>query len=93
LAKKDIHLVRGTVHWAKVLGDPVPNYGGDNREWTLDFTPDEDSMKTFKELGLDERIKNKDDEPSASERNVEMVLSIVALQSLTQKVIRGLRTS
>jgi hypothetical protein len=62
MAKKNSHTIRGTAHWAKVLGDPVPNYSGDNREWTIDLTPDEDGLAKLKELGIEDRLKNKDDD-------------------------------
>jgi hypothetical protein len=26
MARKDVHTIRGTLHWAKVLGSPVDNY-------------------------------------------------------------------
>lgn len=62
MAKKNVHVIRGVAHWAKILGDPVPNYGGDGREWTIDLTPDADGLALLKELGVDKRLKNKDDE-------------------------------
>ena len=54
--------ITGTVHWAKVLGDPVPNYTRDGREWTLDLTPDDDGYALIKKLGISSKIKNKGDE-------------------------------
>jgi len=62
MAKKNTHVIHGVAHWAKILGDPVPNYGGDNREWTIDVTPDADGTKILRDLGVDSRIKNKGDE-------------------------------
>lgn len=62
MAKKNVHVIRGIANWAKVLGDPVPNYGGDGKEWTIDITPDEEGRATLKELELDGRLKNKGDE-------------------------------
>lgn len=62
MAKKNVHVIRGEVHWAKVLGDPVLNYGGDGKEWTLDMSPDEAGLATLRELGVDGRIKNKKDD-------------------------------
>jgi hypothetical protein len=45
----------------KVLGPPVPNYARDGYEWTFDFTPDAESLAKIKELGLEKKLKNKDD--------------------------------
>lgn len=60
--KKNSYVIRGVAHWAKVLGEPVMNYGGDNREWTVDLSPDEDGMRLVNELGLEGRLKEKGDE-------------------------------
>jgi hypothetical protein len=62
MAKRNSFTIRGKAHWAKVLGEPVNNYAGDGREWTLDLTPDEKGVELLKELGIDSRLKNKDDE-------------------------------
>jgi hypothetical protein len=56
------HYMIGTVNWAKVLGDPVPNYGKDGFEWTFDFTPDEDGLVLMKKLKIADKLKNKGDE-------------------------------
>jgi len=60
LAKKNVHIIRGTVYWAKVLGDPVLNYNEDGREWTIDFTPDEKSTALLEEIGLGSKIRDDD---------------------------------
>lgn len=52
----------GILHWAKVLGDPVPNYNRDGNEWTFDFTPDEDGLVLLKKLGIADKLKNKGDD-------------------------------
>lgn len=57
----NIHYFTGQLHWAKVLGDPVPNYNRDGNEWTFDFTPDDlDAVKAIEPLA--KKIKNKGDE-------------------------------
>lgn len=57
----NIHYFTGKAFWAKVLGDPVPNYNRDGNEWTFDFTPDDiDALKAVPELA--KKVKNKDDE-------------------------------
>jgi hypothetical protein len=62
MAKKNSYTIRGVAHWAKVLGEPVPNYQGDNREWTIDLTPDAAGQATLNQLGVGDRLKSKDDE-------------------------------
>lgn len=49
----------GTVYWAKVIGAPRPNYGGDAREWTFEFEPDEEGLKILKQHKLTDRLKDK----------------------------------
>jgi hypothetical protein len=56
------HYLTGRINWAKVLGDPVDNYNKDGKEWTFDFTPDEEGRALLEELGLGKKLKNKDDE-------------------------------
>lgn len=56
------HYLVGKAYWAKILGDPVPNYNRDGHEWTIDVSPDADGMKLLKQLKLDDKIKNKGDE-------------------------------
>jgi hypothetical protein len=54
-------IYRGRVHWAKVLGDPVPNFDKNGMEWTFDFVPDDEkvAMADFKKLGVEDRIRTK----------------------------------
>lgn len=47
----------GTINWAKILGDPVPNYNRDSYEWTFDFYPDKAALALFKELKIDNKMK------------------------------------
>ena len=49
----------GKLYWAKVLGEPRPNYGGDAREWTFEFEPDEEGLKVLKQHKLTDRLKDK----------------------------------
>jgi hypothetical protein len=50
----------GTIRWAKVLGDPVPNYNRDGFEWTFDLVPNAEALALFRELGIDNKMKEKD---------------------------------
>lgn len=56
------HYMIGRINWAKLLGDPVPNYNRDGNEWTVDFSPDDDGIKLMEELGIDNKLKHKGDE-------------------------------
>lgn len=58
----NFNYVIGKTYWTKVLGDPVPNYNRDGNEWTFDFTPNEEGERLFKELGIEDKMKNKGDE-------------------------------
>lgn len=49
----------GKVNWAKVLGDPVPNYAKDGKEWTFDFVPNDESLKEMIKNGLKDKIKGR----------------------------------
>ncbi len=51
--------VSGKISWAKVLGDPVPNYNKDGREWTFELTLNEAGIQTILQQGLADRIKGK----------------------------------
>ena len=59
MASKKVVFVRGKLYWAKIIGDPRPNYGGDAREWTFEFEPDEEGLATFKENKITDRLKDK----------------------------------
>lgn len=52
----------GKLYWAKVLGDPRPNYQGDAREWTFEFEPNEEGLKVLKQHKLTDRLKDKYDD-------------------------------
>lgn len=54
--------LRGEIHWAKILGDPVLDYDKTAKEWTFDFIPsDEKAAKAeLKPLGVADRIRVKE---------------------------------
>lgn len=62
MSDKQTIYIRGTAYWAKILGDPVWNYGKDAKEWKMDLTLDAKGQKTLKDVGIADRIKDKDDE-------------------------------
>lgn len=59
VAKKTTAFIKGKINWAKVLGDPVPNYDGNAREWSFEVEPDEAGIKKLVDLGFADRIKGK----------------------------------
>lgn len=54
---------RGKVQYAKVLGDPVPNYAKDGKEWKFDFIPNDSvaAAKELKSLGVGDRLRTTED--------------------------------
>lgn len=59
MAKNETVFMRGKIYWAKIFGEPRPNYGGDAREWTFEFEPDEDGLALLKKMKLSDRLKDK----------------------------------
>lgn len=57
MANSTTVFVSGKVYWAKILGDPRPNYEGTAREWTYEFEPD--NIDFLKQHKLLDRLKNK----------------------------------
>lgn len=57
--QKATEFLSGKLYWAKVLGEPRPNYSGDAREWTFEFEPDEDGLEKIKKHKLTDRLKDK----------------------------------
>lgn len=58
---KVTEFISGRLFWPKIVGNPVPNYGGDAREWTFELEPDEEGLATLKKHGLSDRLKDKPD--------------------------------
>lgn len=51
---------RGKASYAKILGDPVPNFGKDGFEWKMDLEIDKSLVKEAKALGIADKVKEKD---------------------------------
>jgi hypothetical protein len=49
----------GKIYWAKVLGNPRPNYSKDGNEWTFEFEPNAEGVKALKNAKLADRLKDK----------------------------------
>jgi hypothetical protein len=55
----NFNYVVGTIRWPKVF-DLVPNYNKDGLEWTFDFVPDKEALKLFQEVGIADKVKEKE---------------------------------
>lgn len=54
--------IRGKASYAKILGNPVPNYNKDGREWKMDLElTSQASVKELKSLGVGDRVKQKEE--------------------------------
>ena len=62
----EIVYLRGKLHWAKVLGEPVDNYDKNGKEWTFDVELDKSGVKQMNGIKVQgklvKNIKNRDDE-------------------------------
>lgn len=57
-------ILRGTVAWSKILGAAKDGYTKGEREWSIDFQPDEASLKKYlSEGGSDFYLKEKENHP------------------------------
>lgn len=51
-------LVKGTIYWAKILGEPQPGFDKSKREWAFDLVPDKEGLELFQSTpALSERLK------------------------------------
>jgi hypothetical protein len=50
--------LRGTAHWAKVLGAPKPAYNPGETEWAIDVEVNDAGVKYLNEIGLGSRLKD-----------------------------------
>ena len=53
--------LRGKAYYAKILGDPIPNYNKDGREWKMDLILTKAALPELKKLGISDRVKSKED--------------------------------
>lgn len=59
--KTQVTVLRGKAFFAKILGDPVPNYNKDGKEWKMDLKlANKESLKELKDLGVGDRVKQKE---------------------------------
>ena len=51
------HVIRGKLHWAKLLGQPRLNKFTNEREWTVDVTPDDKGRAEINRIGIADKLK------------------------------------
>jgi hypothetical protein len=57
LANSTTHVIRGTLHWAKVLGRPRLNTYTEENEWSVDVTPDAAGVAELERIGVLDKMK------------------------------------
>lgn len=57
MSTKKTEFLSGKLYWAKILGDPVPNYDKNGKEWTFEFEPDEAGIEVIEKHKLADRLK------------------------------------
>lgn len=71
MANKTTHVIRGELHWAKVIGQPRLNTFTEEREWSVDVTPNDEGRKELKRIGIADRLK----EPKENDTRKETFIS------------------
>lgn len=61
MATYTTEFVKGTIYWAKIVGDKAlhSNYDGDSRQWAFEFVPED--VEFLKKHKLLDRLKDKED--------------------------------
>lgn len=65
------HVIRGTLHWAKVLGEPRLNTYSKEKEWSVDLTPDAKGLEEIARIGIKDKLR----EPKDNDNRTEDFLS------------------
>ena len=72
-------VIRGKLMYAKVLGEPIPNFAKDGKEWKTDIVVPKSVKKEMTSYGIADRIKMKDNyadgEPYMSFKQAEFKAS------------------
>lgn len=55
-------IIQGHAFWAKIVGEPQPGYDKNTKEWSMDLSINDDTVKKLKAEGLGPKIKNKQDD-------------------------------
>lgn len=86
-------VIRGKTSFAKILGDPVPNYEKTGKEWKMDLKIDKSVEKEMKAAGLGDRVKRKDGylggEPFMTFKQKELKADGTPAQAPTVQDIKG----
>lgn len=81
MANTTTHVIRGTLHWAKVLGEPRMNTYTEEREWSVDVTPNKDGLAEIERLGLKDKLR----EPKENDSRKEEFISFRQREYRTDK--------
>lgn len=54
----NVFTIRGRLDWAKVIGEPRLNRFTEEREWSVDVTPNAAGLKTLKQIGITDKLKD-----------------------------------
>lgn len=61
------HVIRGTLNWAKVLGEPRLNTYSKEKEWSVDLTPDAAGMDEIARIGIKDKLREPGEKDSRTE--------------------------
>lgn len=61
------HVIHGKAHWAKIVG-PARMNNYDEKEWSIDVTPDAEGLDLLKKLGLSDRLRDPREGDKRTER-------------------------
>lgn len=81
MANTTTHVIRGKLHWAKVLGEPRMNTYTEEREWSVDVTPNKDGLAEIGRLGLKDKLR----EPKENDSRTEDFISFRQREFRTDK--------
>jgi hypothetical protein len=80
MAKDRFLVIRGTLHWAKVLGTARPHTGlkkyDKGPSWSVDVTPSPASLKAMEEAGILDKLKDPTKSTYEKEDRTEKFLSL-----------------
>lgn len=81
MAKDTVLVIRGEFNWAKVTGTARPYSGNPKYDkgpyWSLDVTPDADSLAKIKAAGISKKLR----EPGENDSRTEGFLSLKVLEN------------
>lgn len=57
-SKYKSYVIRGELHWAKVLGKPIMNDYAKARQWSVDVSPNTEGLALLKKLKISDKLKD-----------------------------------